>query len=233
MAATARSRRNSRSGPHAGEHVIAAARAIYNRAIADGLIEPGASPAHRVTKPPPAAQDPTRADRRGADRDQPRRAVQRQRRHPRRPAVAAAHRDRPPPRRSTRHDYDPDVSGSGSSIGRLREVPVDGPGAAAATVGVRAMTAHVAAAITAVRGTSSISPPRKLGTRPGGVRRVRTSRVGRGWSGRPAGSARRPRPLPIAGVRGSGRVRAVTGVDRRWGRRRFRIAGCHGGRFGR
>lgn len=51
MAATARSRRNSRHGRHAGEHVIAAARAIYNRAIADGLIEASASPAHRVTKP--------------------------------------------------------------------------------------------------------------------------------------------------------------------------------------
>jgi integrase len=51
MAATARSRRNSRHGRHAGEHVIAAARALYNRAIADGLIEPGASPAHRVAKP--------------------------------------------------------------------------------------------------------------------------------------------------------------------------------------
>src|SRR3989440_7453575 len=51
MAATARSRRNSRTGRHAGEHVIAAARAIYNRAIADGLIAAGASPAHRVVKP--------------------------------------------------------------------------------------------------------------------------------------------------------------------------------------
>jgi integrase len=51
MAATARSRRNSRSGRHAGEHVIAAARAIYNRAIADGLIGAAASPAHRVVKP--------------------------------------------------------------------------------------------------------------------------------------------------------------------------------------
>jgi hypothetical protein len=38
MAATARSRRNSRHGRHAGEHVIAAARAIYTRAIADGHI---------------------------------------------------------------------------------------------------------------------------------------------------------------------------------------------------
>jgi integrase len=51
MAATARSRRNSRTGRHAGEHVIAAARAVYNRAIADGLIDRGASPAHRVVKP--------------------------------------------------------------------------------------------------------------------------------------------------------------------------------------
>ncbi len=31
--------------------MIAAARAIYNRAIADGLIDPTASPAHRVVKP--------------------------------------------------------------------------------------------------------------------------------------------------------------------------------------
>jgi len=51
IAATARSRRSSRHGRHAGEHVIAAARAIYNRAIADGLIEASASPAHRVAKP--------------------------------------------------------------------------------------------------------------------------------------------------------------------------------------
>jgi hypothetical protein len=51
MTATARSRRNTRSGRHAGEHVVAAARAVYNRAIADGLIAPGASPAHKVAKP--------------------------------------------------------------------------------------------------------------------------------------------------------------------------------------
>jgi integrase len=31
--------------------VIAAARAVFNRAIADGLIAPGASPAHQVAKP--------------------------------------------------------------------------------------------------------------------------------------------------------------------------------------
>ncbi|MEV0271434.1 hypothetical protein AB0H43_21865 [Hamadaea sp. NPDC050747] len=47
----ARSRRNSRSGRHAGEHVIAAARALFNRAVADGLIDPGACPAHQVFKP--------------------------------------------------------------------------------------------------------------------------------------------------------------------------------------
>jgi site-specific recombinase XerD len=51
MADTAISRRNSRHGRHTGEHVIAAARAIYTRAIADGLIAPTASPAHRVAKP--------------------------------------------------------------------------------------------------------------------------------------------------------------------------------------
>ncbi|MEV6524533.1 hypothetical protein AB0M43_21475 [Longispora sp. NPDC051575] len=51
MATTARSRRNSRNGRHAGEHVIAAARAIYTRAIADGLIDAADSPAHRVAKP--------------------------------------------------------------------------------------------------------------------------------------------------------------------------------------
>ncbi len=44
-------RRASCGGRHAGEHVIAAARAVYNRAIADGMIEPGASPAHKVAKP--------------------------------------------------------------------------------------------------------------------------------------------------------------------------------------
>jgi hypothetical protein len=36
---------------HASEHVVAAARAIYNRAIAAGLIEQKDSPAHRVVKP--------------------------------------------------------------------------------------------------------------------------------------------------------------------------------------
>jgi site-specific recombinase XerD len=50
-ATTARSRRTTRHGRHAGEHVVAAARAIYNRAIADGLIEQKDSPAHRVVKP--------------------------------------------------------------------------------------------------------------------------------------------------------------------------------------
>ncbi len=47
----ARSGRTTRHGRHAGEHVVAAARAIYNRAIADGLIDQNDSPAHRVVKP--------------------------------------------------------------------------------------------------------------------------------------------------------------------------------------
>ena len=49
--AVARKRRTSRGGRHAGEHVIAAARAVFNRAVADGLIDAAANPAHRVPKP--------------------------------------------------------------------------------------------------------------------------------------------------------------------------------------
>jgi integrase len=49
--ACARRRRTTRGGRYAGEHVIAAARALYNRAIADGLLESKAGPAHRVAKP--------------------------------------------------------------------------------------------------------------------------------------------------------------------------------------
>jgi integrase len=44
-------RRNGRGGRHAGEHVIAAARAFFGRAIADGLLPAGTSPAHQVAKP--------------------------------------------------------------------------------------------------------------------------------------------------------------------------------------
>jgi integrase len=50
-ASAALSRRNSRHGRHAGEHAIAAARALFNRAIADGIIAAGNSPAHLVPKP--------------------------------------------------------------------------------------------------------------------------------------------------------------------------------------
>jgi integrase len=50
-AATAVSRRNGRGGRHAGEHVIAATRAFFVRAIADGLIAAAASPAHQIAKP--------------------------------------------------------------------------------------------------------------------------------------------------------------------------------------
>ncbi|MCG5466644.1 hypothetical protein MED01_005683 [Micromonospora sp. MED01] len=50
-AAGARPRRNSRNGRHAGEHLIAAARAFYNRAIADGYLTGVDSPAHRIRKP--------------------------------------------------------------------------------------------------------------------------------------------------------------------------------------
>ena len=49
--ATARVRRNGRGGRHAGEHLIAAARAFFLRAIADGYLARDESPAHRVAKP--------------------------------------------------------------------------------------------------------------------------------------------------------------------------------------
>ncbi|MGI5185563.1 tyrosine-type recombinase/integrase [Dactylosporangium sp. CA-152071] len=51
IVANTRARRNSRGGRHAGELLIAAARAFFNQAIADGLIEATDSPAHRVGKP--------------------------------------------------------------------------------------------------------------------------------------------------------------------------------------
>jgi site-specific recombinase XerD len=51
LAANGARRRNHRAGRHTSENLVAAARAIYNRAIADGLIDPTASPAHRVAKP--------------------------------------------------------------------------------------------------------------------------------------------------------------------------------------
>jgi site-specific recombinase XerD len=47
----ARRRSNGRGGRHAGENVISAARAFYTRAVADGLIPAGTSPAHQVRKP--------------------------------------------------------------------------------------------------------------------------------------------------------------------------------------
>lgn len=44
-------RSSNRDGRGARELLISAARAIYNRAIADDLIPPGSSPAHRIPKP--------------------------------------------------------------------------------------------------------------------------------------------------------------------------------------
>ena len=49
--AVARKRRTSCDGRHAGEHLIAAARALFNRVVADGLTDPAANPALRVPKP--------------------------------------------------------------------------------------------------------------------------------------------------------------------------------------
>jgi hypothetical protein len=44
-------RRNSRGGTSAGEHLLAAMRAIYARAIADKLVHPRCNPAAAVPKP--------------------------------------------------------------------------------------------------------------------------------------------------------------------------------------
>lgn len=102
MAATARSRRNSRSGRHAGEHVIAAARAIYSRAIADGLIDAAGQPRPPGRQAPPTTEHSPRPDHGRAGADQLRRPHQRQRRHPRRAPAPPAYRDRLPPRRRPR-----------------------------------------------------------------------------------------------------------------------------------
>ncbi|MFR9780539.1 tyrosine-type recombinase/integrase [Micromonospora sp. MS34] len=51
VTAGARTRRTGRQGRHAGEHVIAAARAVYRPAVADGYLPATDSPAHRVAKP--------------------------------------------------------------------------------------------------------------------------------------------------------------------------------------
>jgi len=51
VAANAAQRSSSRYGRSARESFIAAARAIYSRAIADDLLPVGSSPAHRVAKP--------------------------------------------------------------------------------------------------------------------------------------------------------------------------------------
>ncbi|HEY4018677.1 MAG TPA: tyrosine-type recombinase/integrase, partial [Pseudonocardiaceae bacterium] len=44
--------RNSRGGSSAGEHLLADMRALYVRAIADGLVHPRYNPAAAVPKPP-------------------------------------------------------------------------------------------------------------------------------------------------------------------------------------
>ncbi|GIH16028.1 integrase [Rugosimonospora africana] len=76
-AASARSRRNSRSGRHAGEHVIAAARAIYNRAIADGLYRRRSQPSPPSGQTPPITEHSPCPGPGRVGRDQPGRPNQR------------------------------------------------------------------------------------------------------------------------------------------------------------
>ena len=44
-------RRNTRGGVYAGEHLLASLRALYTRAVADGLVDPRLNPAAQVSKP--------------------------------------------------------------------------------------------------------------------------------------------------------------------------------------
>jgi hypothetical protein len=90
-------RRNHRAGRNTGENFTCAARALYNRAIADGLIDPPpARPTGRET--PPATLHPPRPHRPRTRADLRRHPHQRQRRHPRHTATAPACGDHRPPR---------------------------------------------------------------------------------------------------------------------------------------
>jgi integrase/recombinase XerC len=44
-------RRNARSGRSAAEHLVAALRCVYQRAVEDGLITEADNPARKVAKP--------------------------------------------------------------------------------------------------------------------------------------------------------------------------------------
>jgi integrase/recombinase XerC len=69
-------RRNARGGRSAQEHLVAALRCLYRRAVDDGLIGEADNPARKVAKPrrlpPPAGHCPTRGWRRSTRSPRPR-----------------------------------------------------------------------------------------------------------------------------------------------------------------
>ena len=88
-------RRNARGGRSAQEHLVAALRCLYQRAVDDGMIPPGGQPGREGGQAAPPADHPAGAAGHAAGGDQPDR-----RGHGRGPgaghaAAAAAHRDRP------------------------------------------------------------------------------------------------------------------------------------------
>jgi hypothetical protein len=64
-------RRNGRGGRSAQEHLVAALRCLYRRAVDDGLIAEADNPARKVAKPAPPADHPAGAAGCPAGGDQP------------------------------------------------------------------------------------------------------------------------------------------------------------------
>jgi hypothetical protein len=64
-------RRNARGGRSAQEHLVAALRCLYRRAVDDGLIAEADNPARKVAKPAPPADHPAGAAGCPAGGDQP------------------------------------------------------------------------------------------------------------------------------------------------------------------
>ena len=111
-------RRNARGGRSAQEHLVAALRCLYRRAVEDGLITEADNPAAEGGQAaPPAVHPPGRAGH-PAGGDQPGRRDHRRRPGTGHAAAAAAHRDRLPPRRR-----------AGAAPGRPGPGPVPDPAA--------------------------------------------------------------------------------------------------------
>ncbi|SHG73223.1 hypothetical protein SAMN05444320_11319 [Streptoalloteichus hindustanus] len=91
-------RRNSRGGRGAAEHLVAALRCVYRHAENDGLITRGQQPGAEGPQASAPALDPPGRGSPRAGRDHPRRRDHRQRPRAGHTVAAAAHRDRLSPR---------------------------------------------------------------------------------------------------------------------------------------